>query len=339
MEGGGGGDFLHSDGGGGERLCVPSDGGDVVDAEGSWIRSLQGTKEELKGAITWSGIHGGNDGARPWSSGYRDGARALSGNHGGVRPMSGGGGGGASSGGGSGTRPCIGFGGARPWSGGVSSWGGGAGAMTTFGSWEGNGCRDMRSWSGDDWPNSFGTVGSPSSWSSSLSPISNTIGVGPSSWTSGSSSGWHSSWSSSSSTSGGRFRAGRHRRHRSGCRCQQRRVPGRERRRGSWWDVRSERLAVEGVDFAQDTQEGGGDEYMFIPDSDDEGFQGIICTDDGEFVPETEPLDVATMDKNEGEINNQRAHSPKVDPPSVMGMANQDTVKSKVCVLNLYNIV
>jgi hypothetical protein len=78
---------------------------------------------------------------------------------------------------------------------------------------------------------------------------------------------------------------------------------------------------------------------MFIPNSDDEGFQGIICTDDGEFVPETEPLDVAIMDKKEGEINNQQAHSPKVDPPSVMGMANQDTVKSKVCVLNLYNIV
>ncbi|WVZ90176.1 hypothetical protein U9M48_036503 [Paspalum notatum var. saurae] len=65
---------------------------------------------------------------------------------------------------------------------------------------------------------------------------------------------------------------------------------------------------------------------MFIPDSDDGGFQVIICTDDGKFVPETEAHDVATMDENEGKISNQR---PKVDPPSVTGTANQDIVKSK----------
>ncbi|WVZ64536.1 hypothetical protein U9M48_014037 [Paspalum notatum var. saurae] len=190
------------------------------------------------------------------------------------------------------------------------------------------------SWSGDVWPNSLSssaayslsTLGSPSSSSCSLSPISRTTGVGPSSWSTGSTGGWHSSWSggggSSSLSITGivRFGVGRHRR------CQQRRFPGRERHRGSWWDVRSRRLVVEGVDFAQDTQEGGADEYVFIPDSDDEGFQGIICTDDSEFVPETEAHDVATMDENEGKISNQR---PKVDPPSVTGTTNQDIVKSK----------
>ncbi|WVZ64537.1 hypothetical protein U9M48_014038 [Paspalum notatum var. saurae] len=190
------------------------------------------------------------------------------------------------------------------------------------------------SWSGDVWPNSLSssaayslsTLGSPSSSSCSLSPISRTTGVGPSSWSTGSTGGWHSSWSggggscSLSITGGVRFGVGRHRR------CQQRRFPGRERHRGSWWDVRSRRLVVEGVDFAQDTQEGGADEYMFISDSDDEGFQGIICTDDSEFVPETEAHDVATMDENEGKISNQR---PKVDPPSVTGTTNQDIVKSK----------
>ncbi|KAJ1262131.1 hypothetical protein BS78_09G084100 [Paspalum vaginatum] len=115
----------------------------------------------------------------------------------------------------------------------------------------------------------------------------------------------------------------------SDCRCQQRHFPGHKRRRGSCWDVRSNHLAVEGVDFAQDTQEGGADEYMFIPDSDDKGFQGIISTEDGEFVPETKPHDVATMVDNDGEISNQRAHSPKVDQPSVTGTTNQDIVKSK----------
>jgi len=44
---------------------------------------------------------------------------------------------------------------------------------------------------------------------------------------------------------------------------------GRERRRGTWWDRHNQCVAEEGVDFAQDTQEGGADEFDFIPDSEE----------------------------------------------------------------------
>jgi len=38
-------------------------------------------------------------------------------------------------------------------------------------------------------------------------------------------------------------------------------IDGRERRRGIWWDRRNNCLAEEGIAFAQDTQEGGADEF------------------------------------------------------------------------------
>ncbi|KAJ1270618.1 hypothetical protein BS78_06G066400 [Paspalum vaginatum] len=66
-------DRLHSVSGGADRLRVSGDGSDLVDAEGSCIRSVQGTKEGSKGTITSSGIHGGSDGTRPWSGGVRGG--------------------------------------------------------------------------------------------------------------------------------------------------------------------------------------------------------------------------------------------------------------------------
>jgi hypothetical protein len=48
------------------------------------------------------------------------------------------------------------------------------------------------------------------------------------------------------------------------------------------------------VDFAQDTQEGGADEFELIPDSDEEGGAkgSSLLDDDDEYVPETEPQDV-----------------------------------------------
>ncbi|WVZ57424.1 hypothetical protein U9M48_007810 [Paspalum notatum var. saurae] len=68
-------------------------------------------------------------------------------------------------------------------------------------------------------------------------------------------------------------------------------------------DTRSARGAMswsagEGIDFAQDTQEGGGDEYIFICDSD-EGVEDKISKDDNEFAPETEVQEVALVDDNE----------------------------------------
>lgn len=48
---------------------------------------------------------------------------------------------------------------------------------------------------------------------------------------------------------------------------------------------------------------------MFIPDSDDEGFKAPTFTNDDEFVPETEPQDVATMDHDGVKISKQPAQS------------------------------
>ncbi|CAO2040765.1 unnamed protein product [Urochloa humidicola] len=70
-------------------------------------------------------------------------------------------------------------------------------------------------------------------------------------------------------------------------------MPGRDRRRGTWWDLKLNCIAIEGKDFAQDTQEGGADEFVLIPDSDEErGAKGSsLVGDDDEYVPETEPQD------------------------------------------------
>jgi len=77
------------------------------------------------------------------------------------------------------------------------------------------------------------------------------------------------------------------RRRCEGTSCQK---PVQEYRRGTWWDKSRQCIAVEGVDFAQDTQEGGGDEYEFIPDSDpeDDKQRDIFYGDDVDFVPDSE---------------------------------------------------
>jgi hypothetical protein len=42
-----------------------------------------------------------------------------------------------------------------------------------------------------------------------------------------------------------------------------RQMRGRDRRRGIWWDRKLNCIAIEGQDFAQDTQEGGADQFVF----------------------------------------------------------------------------
>lgn len=72
---------------------------------------------------------------------------------------------------------------------------------------------------------------------------------------------------------------------------------GRDRRRGTWWDKKRNCVAIEGQDFAQDTQEGGADQFELIPDSDEEGPQQVssFVAEDDEFVPETEPQDMPVV--------------------------------------------
>ncbi|CAO2193673.1 unnamed protein product [Urochloa humidicola] len=68
---------------------------------------------------------------------------------------------------------------------------------------------------------------------------------------------------------------------------------GRDRRRGTWWDLKRNCIAIEGQDFAQDTEEGGADQFVLIPDSDEErGAKDSSLLGDDEYVPETEPQDV-----------------------------------------------
>ncbi|KAL6864940.1 hypothetical protein ACP4OV_016091 [Aristida adscensionis] len=72
---------------------------------------------------------------------------------------------------------------------------------------------------------------------------------------------------------------------------------GRERRRGWWWQRDAGRVVEEGLDFAQDTEEGGADEIEFIPDSDEDGGVDGSSADPfaGEFVPETEPQELSEL--------------------------------------------
>ena len=71
---------------------------------------------------------------------------------------------------------------------------------------------------------------------------------------------------------------------------------GRQRgagRRGFWVSLRSkDRAAVvqEGIDFAQDSDEGGGDDYLFISDSEDEISDEFMVAPDsgGSFLHDTE---------------------------------------------------
>ena len=56
-------------------------------------------------------------------------------------------------------------------------------------------------------------------------------------------------------------------------------------RRGFWISLRGKdrgTMVQEGFDFAQDSDEGGGSDYLFISDSEDE------ISDEGSFLPETE---------------------------------------------------
>lgn len=85
-------------------------------------------------------------------------------------------------------------------------------------------------------------------------------------------------------------------------------MPGRDRRRGTWWDLKLNCIAIEGKDFAQDTQEGGADDFVLIPSSDEErGTKGssLLGDDDDEFVPETEPQDLVTVSRVTGPCANQ----------------------------------
>ena len=70
-------------------------------------------------------------------------------------------------------------------------------------------------------------------------------------------------------------------------------IDGRERRRGIWWDRRNNCLAEEGIDFAQDTQEGGADEFEFIPDSEENFVEDVISS---ECVPYSLAQEVEAME-------------------------------------------
>jgi hypothetical protein len=46
---------------------------------------------------------------------------------------------------------------------------------------------------------------------------------------------------------------------------------GQDRCPGTWWDRKRNCIAIEGKDFAQDTQEGGAYQFELIPDSPKKG--------------------------------------------------------------------
>ena len=77
------------------------------------------------------------------------------------------------------------------------------------------------------------------------------------------------------------------------------RTRGQVCRRGTWWDQEKHYVAIEGQDFAQDTQEGGADQFEFVPDSDEEGGDNgpSLNGGDDEFVRETEPQDIIAVSK------------------------------------------
>ena len=82
---------------------------------------------------------------------------------------------------------------------------------------------------------------------------------------------------------------------------------GRDRRRGTWWDHKLNGIAIEGQDFAQDTQEGGADRFELIPDSnEEEGVKGSsLLSDEDEYVPETQPQEIVTVSRIAGPCGNQ----------------------------------
>ncbi|XP_034587381.1 uncharacterized protein [Setaria viridis] len=86
-----------------------------------------------------------------------------------------------------------------------------------------------------------------------------------------------------------------------------REMPGQDHHRGTWWDQKLNCIAIGGHDFAQDTQEGGADQFVLIPDSDEEGGAkgSSLLGDNDEYVPETEPQDVVTVSRITGPCANQ----------------------------------
>ena len=55
-----------------------------------------------------------------------------------------------------------------------------------------------------------------------------------------------------------------------------------------------------GVNFAEDSQDGAGDEYKFLPESDEESLANWLNSSAGDdkFVPETEPQDLVPMESS-----------------------------------------
>lgn len=64
--------------------------------------------------------------------------------------------------------------------------------------------------------------------------------------------------------------------------------------RGSWWDRVHQCELRDGVDFVEDSEDGSGDDFVFIPDFDEESSREYINSeaDDVEYVLETEPQDL-----------------------------------------------
>ena len=85
------------------------------------------------------------------------------------------------------------------------------------------------------------------------------------------------------------------------------RMRGRDRRPRTWWDQKWNCITIEGQDFAQDTQEGGADQFKLIPDLPEEGgdkSSSLLASDD-KFVPKTEPWDLIAVSTIVGPCSSQ----------------------------------
>ena len=85
------------------------------------------------------------------------------------------------------------------------------------------------------------------------------------------------------------------------------RMRGRDRHPGTWWDRKRNCITIEGQHFAQDTQEGGADQFELIPDSPEEGGDksSSLLAGDDEFVPEIEPQDLIAVSTTAGLCSSQ----------------------------------
>ncbi|KAL6883695.1 hypothetical protein ACP4OV_011109 [Aristida adscensionis] len=106
---------------------------------------------------------------------------------------------------------------------------------------------------------------------------------------------------------------------------------GREQRRGWWWQRAAGRFVEEGVDFVQDT-EGGAEEIVFIPDSDDgSGVDGSAADPfAGEFVPETEPQDLPELLLVKHDVGDGDVHADN-EPGDMLVKGEADVVASEEC--------